>query len=311
MVKNPHAVLGVGKDASSEEIKKAYRKLARDHHPDINGGDDKRFKEITEAYEILTDPKARAKNEEERFRNAQRSSPFGGGPFWRTSGPQDIDDLMKEFMRQTGFNSAHHFHTKVKKKVHGASIAVRVFLSLEEAFNGKTVEIRINRHERINSEKRAEKARKIKINIPKGAKHGQQLVLRNQGNQGINGGRDGDIIVNLQIKPHPYYLRRDHDIYGRLRILFTQAILGDIVKYKNIDGEMVEVIIPEETQHGDVIEVQGKGMPIGNSTARGYLKLIVELEIPKITDEKQMDVFRIIQEQAGRKDNIQPIPFEE
>lgn len=303
---NPYKILGLDNNASKDDIKKAYRNLSKKHHPDINGGDDTKFKKISDAYKILTDPKAKSAYEEEKMRQTHRNNPFGRG-FYQSNGPQNVDDILREFMKANGFgNPEMRYHTKIKKKIHGRPINVKVFLNLEDAFHGKVIEIKIDRYERINSEKRVLRNKRIKVTIPKGAKNSQQLVLRNQGNQGINGGSDGDIYINIEIKPHKYFLRKDHDLFTTIKVPFTQVILGDSVKFKNLNGEMLDVIIPPGTGEDDEIEIRGKGMPIGNSDARGSLRLIVAIEMPGELTEDQKNVFRIIQNQIGRKSEVVP-----
>lgn len=307
MIANPYAVLGVDKNASKDDIKKAYRKLAKDHHPDSNGGNDKKFKEINEAYKILTDPKEKAKYEEEKFRNTQRNSPFGGftraqsaGGFYRTNGPEDVNNIFRDFMNAGGFEFTFN-QANVKRKINGTNISVRAFLTLEEAFGGKNLELDVRRKERLNAEKHVVKNRKIRVQIPKGAKAGQVLVLKRQGNQGINGGRDGDMIIHIEIKRHDYFMRREHDLYSKIKIFYSQAILGDTIKFKNIDGEEVDVVIPPGTQQDDIIDIRDKGMPIGNSNARGYLKLIIEVELPKEVNEAHKKLLEEMNEKMSKK----------
>lgn len=287
MISNPYKVLGVDRNASKDDIKNAYRKLAKEHHPDSSGGDDTRFKEVNEAYKILTDPRAKSEYEEQKFRNTQRNNPFASsGGFWRSSGVSP-EDIFREYMKDGGFN-VHFSYGKVKRKTHGESITIRAILKLEDVFHGKTLDIKLDRYERVNSEKREKRNRRIKINVPKGAKSGQELVLRNQGHQGINGGKDGDIIVRLEIKRHNYFIRKNNDLYARISIPFTQAMIGDKIPFSNIDGEKIDVIIPPKSQQDDEIEIPNKGMPVGNSDIRGYLRLIIEITLPTdLSDEEE------------------------
>ncbi len=310
MIKDPYKTLGVEHNASKDKIKTAYRKLAKNHHPDANGGDDGKFKEINEAYKILTDPKVRAKFEEDKMHAAHRNNPFGFGGnagFWQNAGQQNMEDILRGFAYAQGDGVNVRFHTKIKRKIHGGTITIRAFFTLEEVFKGRAFEVKIDRQERINSEKRHVVARKIKVNIPKGAKSGQQLILRGQGNQGINGGNDGHVIIAIEIKPHKYFLRKGHDLYSRICILFTQAILGDVVKFTNINGEKVNIIIPKGTQADDIVKINYKGMPVGNSNARGHLNIMIDIELPKDLTDEQKQVFEVIQSQIGRKDEVSPV----
>ena len=273
---DPYKILGVDKDASKEEIKSAYRKHAKDHHHDANGGDDSKFKQINEAYKILTDPATKAQYEEDMFKR---------------TGPSP-EDFFREFMSQRGFNFNPNFSSRIKMKQNGTNINVKVFLSLEEAFRGKSIEMSIDRLERLDANKLIQKNRRIKVNIPKGAKDGQQLVLKGQGNQGRNGGRDGDIIIIIQLKQNALFSVREHNLYSRIKVPFTQAILGDTIIFKNIDGEKINVIIPKFSQQNQNIEILSKGMPVGNSDIRGNLILTIDIEMPKSLTEKQLDAIR-------------------
>lgn len=298
---NPHDILGVKGDASKDEIKKAYRKLAKDSHPDKNNGDDTKFKKITHAYEVLTNPKARRDYEREQAHKARS----------RNVHPT-VDDILKDFMNN-GFNPARpkynttkQYHTNIKKKTHGKHISLVLNLILEDAFHGKIVEIRVDRLERLNQEKRVRRTKKIKITIPKGAKHEQQLVLGGQGNQGLFGGMDGDVLITLNIKPHSYFGRKDDNLYSTIKVPFTQLILGDKVRFKNIDGEIITVPIHENCKSGDIIKIRDKGMPVKGSKDRGCLKLAIDVEMPDDMSDSHKENIRVIQAQIGRKDEVKP-----
>lgn len=280
---DPYKILGIDKNASKEEIKSAYRKLAKDHHPDANGGDDSKFKQINEAYKTLTDPVAKAQHEEDMFKR----NPFSG---------VSPEDIFREFMSKRGFNfySDSSFSSRVKMKQNGTNITVKVFLSLEEAFRGKSIEMNIDRLERLDANKLIQKNRKIKVNIPKGAKDGQQLVLKGQGNQGRGGGYDGNIIIIIQLKPNPLFSVREHNLYSKINVPFTQAILGDNIIFKNIDGENIDVTIPRFSQQNQNIEILNKGMPVGNSDVRGNLVLTINIEMPKSLNKEQLDIIRTL-----------------
>jgi len=294
---DPYSILGVDKQATNDEIKSAYRKLSKDHHPDMNGGDDGKFKEISQAYKILTDPKEKAKFEEQKLRS-QFNHAYQGSP----------DDFFKEFMSRAGFGGG--FYTNVKMKRHGQDITLRATFSLEDAFHGRAIEISVDRMERLNMEKLVEKNRRIKINIPKGIKNGHTLILKGQGNHGYNGGRDGDINLIIEIKNHKLFNRREHDLFARVKIPFTQAMLGDSLTFKNIDNEDVDFTIPKNTQQGDKIEVLNKGMPVANSEVRGNLYLIVVVDLPKSLTERQIQILESLQSELGKKEKVEPINFE-
>jgi len=284
---DPYKILGINRTASKEEIKSAYRKLAKDYHPDANGGNDSKFKQINEAYKILTDPVVKAQHEEEMFKRNQSSG---------------AEDFFREFMSQRGFNFTNpprgfgfnpdEFSSRVRMKHNGSNITIRLYLSLEEAFYGKNIEISVDRLERLDINKLIQKNRRIKINIPKGARDGQQLVLKGQGNQGQGGGRDGDIVIIIQLKQNSLFSVKEHNIFSKIKVSFTQAILGDTITFKNIDGEKVDITIPKFSQQNQNIEILNKGMPVGNSDVRGNLILTIDIEMPKSLTENQLDLIR-------------------
>jgi molecular chaperone DnaJ len=216
-------------------------------------------------------------------------------------------------MSRGGFgfdNGTGSFYAKVKTKHHGPNINIRVGLSLEDSFHGKTIEIAVDRMERLNMEKLIEKSRRIKINIPRGVRDGHQLILKGQGHHGYNGGRDGDINLVVELKPHKLFARREHDLFARIKIPFTQALLGDSSVFKNIDGESVDFTIPPGTQQGDKIEILNKGFTVGNSEVRGNLYLIVAIDLPKTLTERQIQILESLQGELGKRDKFEPIGFE-
>ena len=297
---NPHKILGVEPGTNADDIKKAYKSLAKKYHPDANGGDDTKFKEISHAYEILTNPKARAQYESEQFKKT--ANPFGG------MGGMDFGDIFRGFSQgSNGFSQGpggfRFTYGDTKRKIHGKDIQVRIFITLEEVFNGKTIEMEIQRNERINSEKREVRSRKIKLNIPKGVENGKVLHLRGEGHQGLNGGRDGNVNIIIQTKPHDYFWKKKDGLYTQVEVFFTQAILGATVEFLNLNSEIVELVIPPGTQPGDIIELRGEGMPFTGSDTRGYLKVIVKVKLPTQLESYQKENLRIFQEQF----NIKPI----
>lgn len=302
MIVNPYNVLGIKQDASDDEIKKAYRKLSKEYHPDKSGGDDVKFKQINEAYDILTNPKSRAEYEQRKAQENATSAFYSGfsnsAGFNRKSGfwSNDADEMFREFMNSQGFNVRFSYGRNVRKKIHGENIKVRIFLTLEEAFHGKNMEMKVKRYERINTEKRTVREKRIRVQVPKGAKPQQQLVLRGQGNQGLNGGSDGDLTVLIEIKRHNYFMRKDNDLYARVDIPFTKVILGGSITFKNIDGELIGVNVPWFSQQDDEIEIKDKGMPVGNSDIRGNLHLIMSIQLPNDLSEKEKELLKQMDE---------------
>ncbi|MBK9291112.1 MAG: J domain-containing protein [Bacteroidetes bacterium] len=290
--KDYYKILGVDKSAGAEEIKKQYRKLAKQYHPDRNPGDkaaEERFKSISEAYEVLSDPEKRRKYDElgtnwkqyeHAYANAGQwqQARQGGGGFGTDyesffGGSSGFSDFFEAFFG-SGFQGFGEARRAARK---GSNLAANLQISLEEAWNGTTRLIRVG-------------DQTLKVPIKPGVKDGQVLRLKGKGYPGTNGGEPGDLLITVNIEPHEVFERKDDDLIAELPVDFYTAALGGKVSFRSLKGE-VNVPVPEGTQSGTVLRLKGLGMPMaGTEGKHGNLLLKVRIVLPDnlSAQEKQL-----------------------
>ena len=310
--KDYYQTLGVAKTASDKELKQAYRKLARKHHPDVNPGDksaEMRFKEINEAYEVLGDPEKRRKYDElganwRMYEQAQQQGQGfpGGGPFatagggawninmggpgggYRTMTEEEMHDLFgnedpfsdffKTFFGGGGAarEGGRARQGRAPRTQKGRDIEHDVELTLEEAYHGATRRISI---------KQGGHARSVDVRIPVGVKDGSRVRAAGEGESGASGGASGDLYLRVRIKPHPVFERKGTDLHAKVAAPVTTAVLGGEAQVPTITGS-VRLKIPETTQSGQVFRLKGHGMPaVGKPDERGDLYATVEVQLPR------------------------------
>ena len=280
--KDFYAILGVSKDASAEEIKKAYRKLARKHHPDANPDDaaaEQRFKEITEANTILSDPKQR--QEYDQLRAMGSGARFAGGPGGGQAGFEDIfSGLFGQAGggRQGGFSDVFGgfggsgggfsgFQQPPPTK--GADIKTGLTISFAESIRGTTKHV-------TTSYGAAQEVR-----IPAGVKHGQTVRVKGKGQQGT-GGR-GDLMVKVSVASHPVFERDDYDIRVKVPVSFDEAVLGTTIEIPTLDGA-VKIGVPAGSSSGRVLRLRGRGVKTAKRTGDLFVELVIEFP-PNLNDE--------------------------
>ena len=315
--KDYYQTLGVAKTASDKELKQAYRKLARKHHPDVNPGDksaESRFKEINEAYEVLGDPEKRRKYDElganwRQYEQAQQQgqgfpggSPFGGAGAgtWNINmgGPGGYRTMSEEEMHELFGNEdpfSDFFRTffggggptreggrprqgRAPRTHKGRDIEHEVELTLEEAYHGATRRVSI---------KQGGHARSVDVRIPVGVKDGSRVRAAGEGEAGGNGGASGDLYLRVRLKPHAVFERQGNDLHTKVALPVTTAVLGGEALVPTITGS-VRLKIPETTQSGQVFRLKGHGMPsIGKPDDRGDLYATVEVQLPRSLTKEQ------------------------
>lgn len=270
--------LGIEKNASQDEIKKAYRKLAKKYHPDLNhdAGAEEKYKEVQEAFETLGDEQKRAQYDQ--FGPAGANGGFGGqggfGGYQQQGGFGDFSDLGDIFSQMFGGG----FDPNRPRK--GQDLQYRMRLNFEEAIFGKEETIKFNR---------GDGAHEIKVTVPAGVETGQQMRLAEQGEEGANGGPRGDLFVVFQVSPSKDGFERDGaDVYLEQKISFTSAALGDEIQVKTVHGD-VKLKIPAGTQTGKQFRLRGKGAPRlrGNGNGDQYVNIFVEVPATLTKDQKK------------------------
>lgn len=305
-----YSLLGVSRSATEEEIKKAYRKLAIQYHPDRNPDNKKaeeKFKEITEAYETLSDPKKREMYDQ--FGHTQGGNPFGaggnpfgsGGPFGRSSGGgsggdpfQDIfGDVFSEiFGANRAGGGAGGFQSQTRRRPQrGADLRYTLNITLEEAALGCEKVIHFVRN-RGNSEENA----KLAVTVPAGVKENQKLKLTGEGDSTVAGAA-GDLYVIIQIQEHPLFRREESDIILELPVNFIDAILGTSVEIPTLTGKIL-IKIPSGTHTGQVLRIKGKGLPKMGGFGGGDMLVKVLVDIPNEISAADKDLFTKLSQTA-------------
>ncbi len=300
--------LGVSETAGQDEIKRAYRKLARRYHPDRNPDDaaaEERFKAIGRAFEVLSDPHKRRMYDEfgedaERLgfdperANAYRAARAGGagvrGQGGKGSG-DPLEDLLREFGRSGGrpstgfggdpFAGGDGFGGfRASGPQDGADIATSLKISFEEAARGVERTLRLTKPQRNGDGVRAKRSSTLKVKVPAGVKDGQVIRLRGQGAPGLRGGQTGDLRITVAVEPHRYFERDGRDLRLDVPVTVPEALLGAQVEIPTLDGP-VKLKVPAGAQNGAQLRLKGKG--IGPEGDRGdlYARLVVRLPDPK------------------------------
>ena len=315
--KDYYQILGVSRKADEKEIKKAFRKLAREHHPDVNQGDkraEERFKDINEAYEVLSDPDKRAKYDQfgAQWQQYQSAGAQPGGFDWsrwtsqpgaqgttRTLSPEEFEALFggrgggggggfSDFFemlfggggrRSAGAAPFADMPRAATRARRGRDYEQPVEITLEEAFNGST---RLLRREDGST---------VEVKIPPGVTTGSRVRLSGEGGAGA-GGAAGDLYLVIEVKPHPRFERRGDDLTVHVPVDLYTALLGGEVSLNTMAGSVM-LTVPAETPNGKTFRLRGQGMPqIKHPEQRGDLYAEVDLQIPRNLSAQEKELFR-------------------
>jgi molecular chaperone DnaJ len=278
-----YAVLGVDRTAAAKDIKKAFRALAQQYHPDNNPGDaqaESRFKDVNQAYEILSDPKVRVEYDQARdalARGAYVGGPGGGGAqYVRIEDLGDIGDLFGSGGGMFGgLGDLFGGGRRTRGPQAGGDLASEVSLSFHEAIEGVT---------RVLTVDGPEGRREVPVKIPAGVNDGARIRLRGRGRPGNNGGPAGDLYVTVHAARHPLFARSGRDLRINVPITITEAALGAAITVPTLAGT-VTVRVPPGTQHGTTMRVTGRGVATGKGT--GDLLVTLEVRVPEHLDDAQ------------------------
>ena len=288
-----YKTLGISKTASAEEIKKSYRKLARQYHPDLNPGDaaaHRKFQEINEANEVLSDPEKRRKYDEygENWKHAdqfdqarqQQGSGFGGGGYTCDFGGFEGSGYSDFFETLFGAAGQRGERTSAFK---GQDYFGEVHLTLRQAAQTHQQTIEIN-------------DKKLRITVPAGIAHEQQIKLKGQGGAGVNGAHSGDLYLTFIIQPDPVFKRSGNDLYMDVGIDLYTAVLGGELRVDTLDGQ-VRMKVNPGTQPGSKVRLKGKGFPVYKKDGQfGDLIVTCLVQIPTRLTEKQKQLFLDLQQ---------------
>ena len=298
--KDYYKILGVDRNASEKEIKSAYRKLARKYHPDVNPGDkaaEEKFKEVSEAYEVLTDKEKRSKYDQFGQYWEQAGAPGQGGPgagwpgggdFTFDFGGFDQTGQRVDFGGEGGFDlfemlfgdkrGATQTRRRHAPPATGRDIESEMEISLEDAFTGTKKSFAIN-------------GRRIEVTIPKGVRDGQKIRLTGQGEEGPAG--RGNLYIKMKIRPHPIFERSDDDLKMEAAVDYITAALGGEITVPTLSGR-VTMKIPAGTSGGRTFRLPGQGMPKMKDSGRGNLYVKAQIEIPQHISAKEREMLEEI-----------------
>jgi curved DNA-binding protein len=303
--KDYYKILGISTNATNDEVKKAYRKLATRYHPDKNPGDasaEQKFKDINEARQVLIDPEKRKlydrfgadwkhykdSGAQGDFDWSKYAPPGGGGRTYYYQSSGDLGDLGDIFGRHSGYSDFFEnlfggsFQGQYKREPFGAfrgqDLNGQIRISLEQAFHGSSQHISLN-------------GNTLKVNLKPGIQDGYQLKLTGKGRAGVNGGINGDLYLTVKVSEHPRFKRKGDDLYCDLVVDLYTAILGGKVALNTFSGN-IKIDIAKETQNNKTLRLKDQGMPKYGQKNRGDLYVRIVIETPDKLSKKEVELFK-------------------
>lgn len=262
-MKDPYKILGVSPTASPDEIKAAYRLLAKKHHPD-QGGNEEKFKEISSAYEMIKDgkkPSKAAPNQDFRWQDVFDESTF-------------TDDWTHIFANASGFPQG-------KKTPRNSNIRTNLNVTLESILKDNTVTLQINT---------GKESKQVEVRIPAGIHDGAVITYRGLGNNFYENQPPGDLLINVNIIPHTRFQRKDDDLYTEVTIDCFNAIRGTQVDFVTLRQKKLRITIPKGCQNGTTLRIANEGVPSMSNNAVGNLFIKINVKIPSTLTQKQLDL---------------------
>jgi curved DNA-binding protein len=308
--KDYYAVLGVSRTATDDEIKKAYRKLARKYHPDVNKGKESedKFKEVTEAYEVVGDP-AKRKKYDNLGTNWRGGEDFRPPPGWQSTSQTgrggedpfaggDFSDFFEAFFGGAGGGGGFSQRGRTFRRA-GEDHEAELELSLEDVFHGVRREISLRNPEVDARGQMQTGTRQYHVTIPAGTTNGARIRLAGQGGAGQGGAQSGDLYLRIRIKPHPVFTVHGHDLAADLPVTPWEAALGAKVQVPLIDGKRASMQLPPGIQSGAHLKLRGKGLPRGGAHEPGDLVLHVMIHVPTNLTTRERELFDELSKVSG------------
>lgn len=266
--KDFYKIMGVKKDVTEAELKKVYRKLARENHPDLHPGDAKaeaRFKEVNEAYDVLSDKTKRAEYDQVRaMGGGARFTGGAGGPGGFGGQGAGFEDVFANLFGGGGFGG-------FGGPQRGADLSTRTTLAFIDSINGTSIKLNLN-------------GKDVTVNIPAGVQDGQKIKLRGKGQASPNGGPAGDLIIDITVKPHPVFSRDGNNIRVSVPVTFYEAVMGATIQVPTLGGEPVKLKVAPGTPNGRVLRVKGRG--VQSAKGAGDLLATVDIAVPAHVSDK-------------------------
>lgn len=295
--KDYYNIMGIERDASQDEVKRAYRRLARKYHPDVSKAADAeaRFKELGEAYAVLKDPEKRAAYDQlgADWKAGQdfRPPPEWGAGFEFTGGDYGRGDAAAysdffESLFGHGFRPAQNDRQRASFHAQGEDHHAKVLIDLEDAYRGATRSISLRTPELDRTGHVTTKQRTLNVRIPKGVKQGQRIRLSGQGSPGLGQGRAGDLYLEIEFNPHSLFRVEGRDVYLDVPVTPWEAALGATIKIPTPDG-LVELKVPKGTIGGRKLRLKKRGIP-GEPPGDLYVSLLITLPVADSDEARQL-----------------------
>src|SRR5881396_1910883 len=311
-----YVTLGVPKTATEEEIRSAFRKLARKYHPDVakdKKAAEEKFKEINEAYEVLSDPEKRKKYDQlgadwnrpggfqppPQWQGQQPGGGFyqwggdGGGGVEFEFGGTGFSDFFEAFFGggrgRSAFGGFGQRGTMAERR---SDVEADIMVTLEEALHGSTRQVSLRRAG-------SKKTETYQVKIPRGVREGQRIRLAGQGEAGERGGKSGDLFLRVRLARHPDFSVEGSDLVHEVKIAPWQAVLGDKLIVPTLEGS-ARLKLPPGTQGGQRFRLRGRGLP-GVSGQRGDLYVVVQISVPKKLSEREREIWEQLAQLHGRE----------
>jgi molecular chaperone DnaJ len=269
--KDFYKILGVSKDVSDADLKKTYRKLAKEFHPDRNPGNDKaeaRFKDISEAYDVLNDPNQRKEYDAVRA--------MGGGARFQAGGQgAGFEDVFSNLFGGGGFPGGFGGFGGNYGPQRGSDLTTSSTINFIDSIHGTELKLSVN-------------GESVNLKVPAGIQDGQKLKLRGKGQRSPNGGPSGDLVVAIKVKPHPVFVRDGENLRVTVPITFTEAVLGATIQVPTLGGEPVKLKVAPGTPNGRTLRVKGKGVQVAGK--EGDLLATVEIAVPAHVSDKAKEL---------------------
>ncbi|MFZ5634737.1 MAG: DnaJ C-terminal domain-containing protein [Bacillota bacterium] len=308
-----YEILGVGRNATEKEIKAAYRKLARQWHPDLHTGKDKamaeeKFKQINEAYEVLSDPEKRAKYDRlgSNWRAGQDFRPppdMGDFQFYTGTGAGGFSDFF-EILFGGGSPFGRTARAARRGPLRGQDVESELELTLEEAYRGGEKSLQLSTREvcpvcggdgynnnsfcnRCGGTGLTSETKTLSVKIPPGVRDGSRIRLKGQGGEGLNGGPRGDLYLKVRLLPHPTYKVQGNDLETEVVLRPEQAVLGGQVTVPTLDGP-VEMKVPAGIRAGKRLRLRNKGLPAHGGRGDQYVRVIIDIPGHLTAEEEQL-----------------------